>query len=175
MNRKTIFNIHFYLTSFFTPFLFLMAVTGTCYLLGKKGSSTSKLVREGIILSSDKKGQIKNLMNEIDPSYKYEYLKDRGSSIQTRPTTRDYYNLKQVEDGSFQIYKVKPSFLLRLIEVHKGHGPGLLKYFQIILGIGLSLIILSGLMLSIQMRNRVKSFWITSGTGALFLIILFLL
>jgi uncharacterized iron-regulated membrane protein len=177
MKRSTLFNIHFYLSSFFTPFLFLMAITGTFYLNGYKGSVESKLVMEGIQFQTgvDKKEQVAKILNGVDSSYSFEYLKDRGSSIQTRPTTRDYYNFKKSDDGTFKLYKDSPNFLLRIIEVHKGHGPKLLKYLEMFLGVSLFFIVLSGLLMSLQMKARVKQFVITSGIGAAVLLVLFLL
>ena len=177
MKRQTLFNIHFYLSSFFTPFLILIAVTGTFYLNGNKGAAESKLIKEGIQFQAGvaKKEQISKMLKEIDSSYSFEYIKDRGSSIQTRPTTRDYYNFKKKKDGSFSLYKDSPNFLLRIIEVHKGHGPKLLKYLQIVLGLSLFLIVLTGLFMSLQMKARVKQFTITMGAGVLVLLALFLL
>jgi hypothetical protein len=175
MKRQTLFNIHFYLSSFFTPFLFLIAVTGTFYLFGNKGSVESKLVKEGIQFNSSvgKKQQIASLLKEIDSGYTFEYIKDRGSSIQTRPTTRDYYNFKMKDNGTFSLYKDSPNFLLKIIEVHKGHGPKLLKHLQKVLGISLFLIVLTGLIMSLQMKARVKQFALTSGAGLLVLLALF--
>lgn len=176
MKRKTLFNIHFYLSSFFTPFLLVIAFTGVMYLFGEKGSSESNLVREQVLLTDkSKKAQITNILKEVDSSYKFEYLKDRGESIQTRPTTRDYYNFKKNSDGSFSLYKETPNFLLRIIEVHKGHGPKLLKYLQKILGISLILIVFTGLWMSLQMKKRVKEFIVSSLIGLVILTVLFFL
>ena len=121
MSRKLLFNIHFYLSSFFTPFLLLIAITGTFYLFGEKGELKSTLVNDNFTISSDssKKEQISSLLKNIAPDYNFEYLKDRGSSIQTRPTTRDYYNFKKNKDGFCQIKNSKRKkflgFLLLLL------------------------------------------------------------
>jgi len=176
MNRKTLFNIHFYLSSFFTPFLLIIAITGTSYLFGQKGSLESTLIKTKIILTKEnKKEQIQTILSQIDSTYRFEYIKDRGSEIQTRPTTRDYYNLNKDDDGTFSLYKVSPNFLSRIIEVHKGHGPKILKHFQKILGICLILIIISGLWLSMLMKKRVKEYFVSGAIGGLALLLLFLL
>ena len=154
-----------------------MAVTGTLYLFGEKGNVVKTLIKDGISFSSDmtKKQQVTQLLNQIDKDYQFEYLKDRGSSIQTRPTTREFYNLKRAQDGTFSLYKMKPNLLSRIIEVHKGHGPKKLKDLQKILGIGLCLIIITGLIMSLQIQLRVKPFIITSLLGSIVLTILFFL
>lgn len=177
MKRQTLFNIHFYLSSFFTPFLLLMAITGTFYLFGEKGSLDKTLIQEKIILIKDvpKKEQVSKILEKVDQSYRFENVKDRGSSIQTRPSTRDYFNFVKQDDGSFSLYKVQPNFLSRVIEVHKGHGPGLLKNLQKVLGICLTLIIITGFLMSMKIQKRVKSFLATMILGALVLMALFLL
>ena len=124
-------------------------------------------------LDEQKNEQVKKLIKELDANYNYESLKDRGRSIQTRPTTRKYFNFKKNADGTFNIYKAEPNFLLRLIEVHKGHGPKLLKYFQKILGIALIIITITGLLMSLKIKTRVKSFIISMTTGAVVLIGMF--
>ena len=177
MSRKILFNIHFYLSCFFTPFLMLMAITGTSYLFGFKGSSESVLVEKALIFESgqNKEKKVREVLEKIDAEYNFEYLKDRGSSIQTRPTTRAYYNFKKNEQQTFDLYRVSPNFLSRIIEVHKGHGPGLLKYFEKLLGFSLLLIVLSGFFMALKINNRKKSALLTSSLGALALLALFLL
>ncbi|MCK5884159.1 MAG: PepSY domain-containing protein [Bacteriovoracaceae bacterium] len=176
MKRQTIFNIHFYLSIFFAPFLLLIATTGTFYLFGNKGEVESTLIKENVIVtSSNKKEQVSTILKSIDSSYTFEYLKDRGSSIQTRPTTRTYYNFKKISDGKFNLYKNQPNFLLKIIEVHKGHGPRLLNHFQKILGFGLMLIVLSGFFMSLRVKKRLKPLLISMGAGVIVLGALFCL
>lgn len=176
MNRKTLFNIHFYLSSFFTPFLLLIAITGTFYLFGNKGSVNETLVKSNVIIEkANIKEQISKVVKEINSDYSFEYIKDRGSSIETRPTTRNYYNFKKNSDGTFNVYKAEPNFLLRLIEVHKGHGPSLLKYFQKVLGFALIIITITGLLMSLKLKARVKSFLISMSVGGAVLFGMFFL
>ena len=79
MNRQSLFNFHFYLASFFTPFLLLMAFTGTFYLFGNKGKLKETLVRSNVIIQDEQKNeQVKKLVKELDANYNYESLKDRG-------------------------------------------------------------------------------------------------
>lgn len=154
-----------------------MSITGTLYLMGEKGSSKKKIVLEEVRFNkeSSKKMQISKVIKSVNPNYSFEKIKDRGSSIQTRPTTRDFYNFVKQEDGSFSIYEVKPNFLSRVIEVHKGHGPGLLKNLQKVLGVCLTLIIITGFFMSMKIQKRVKSFLVTMGIGTIFLASLFFL
>lgn len=178
MKRKTLFDIHFYFSSFFTPFLILMAVTGTSYLFGYKGSTVSTEIKTGISLASDKeamKKQISDLIKRVDANYRFEALKDRGPSIQTRPSTRDFYNFKKRSDGLFTLYKVRPDILSRLIEVHKGHGPKLLKNLQKLLGVALFFIVITGFLMSLKIKARLKHFLGTISLGTMVLVALFFL
>jgi len=154
-----------------------MAITGSLYLFNEKGAITKTLVQENIVFNQEmtKKEQISKILGKTDKDYRFEYLKDRGSSIQTRPTTRDYFNFVKKSDGSFSLYKQEPNFLSRVIEVHKGHGPGLLKDLQKVLGISLTLIVISGFLMSMKITERIKSFLITMSVGTIILFLLFLL
>jgi hypothetical protein len=154
-----------------------MAITGTSYLFGYKGQVEKTLVQEGIFLpaTSEKNEVIKDLLSDIDQDYSYETLKDRGSAIQTRPTTRQYYEFKKTSSETFSLYKAKPNLLSRIIEVHKGHGPALLKYLEKALGISLFFIVLTGLIMSLMMKPRFRPFLLTSASGAIILLLLFFL
>lgn len=176
MKRQTLFNIHFYLSSFFSPFLLVMALTGTLYLFGEKGSVENTLILEKISFNNalSREKQIKVILKKINQDYSFESIKDRGRVLQTRPTSRKYYSFEKQENGTFHLYKLEPNFLRKVIEVHKGHGPKLLKSMQKALGICLVFIIITGLLMSLKINKRAKSFVISAGLGSIALILLFL-
>jgi len=145
-------------------------------LFGNKGSVNETLVKSNVMVEKEnKKEQISKIVKEINSDYSFESLKDRGSSIQTRPTTRDYFNFKKNSDGTFNVYKAEPNFLLRIIEVHKGHGPALLKYLQKVLGFALIIITITGLLMSLQLKARIKGFLISMSVGGAVLFGMFFL
>ena len=152
-----------------------MAITGTLYLFGEKGSVEKSLVQENINLSSEisKTEQIKTILKKVDQGYRFESVKDRGSVLQTRPTSRDYYSFKKQESGFFNLYKIEPNFLSKVIEVHKGHGPRLLKNMQKTLGISLVFIIFTGFLMSMKIKTRVRPFIISAVLGTTVLAVLF--
>lgn len=147
MKRSLLIKIHLYLSSFFAPFLILMTITGTLYLFSQKGSVNSKRITT---ITTDKISEsiIKEELSKINPTYRFEYTKSYPDKVITRPTTRKYYEFIK-QKSSYEVREVTPSFLKRIIEVHKGHGPKALKWFQKILGICLALIILTGIALSL--------------------------
>lgn len=177
LKRQTLFNIHFYLSAFFTPFLFLMAFTGAGYLFNNKGSVQSTVVKEGVVLemTSSKEEAVAQVLKEIDPGYSFEYVREAGPNMMTRPTTKDYYSFKKQGDGTYAVSKESPDFMYRIVEVHKGHGSSLMKWFEKFLGLSLMLIILSGLLMSLKMKPRVKSFLATAGAGLVLWLVLFLM
>lgn len=67
----------------------------------------------------------------------------------TRPTSRTYYQLKQTSDG-IEVARMEPSLQAAMMELHKGHGPGLFKWLGKLLAVALVFIMLSGLWLGLQ-------------------------
>lgn len=152
MNKSILVKIHLSLSALFAPFLLLIAFTGTSYLLSYKGSVETKLVTE-IQTQNITAEIIKNTLSSIDPSYTFEYTKGSSDKMITRPTTRVSYEFIKKDTG-YEVYKVSPNFLKRIVEVHKGHGPSLLKWLQKILGICLILILITGVMISFKSKKH---------------------
>lgn len=143
-----------------------MAVTGTCYLLGFKGSTQEEIVSSIAVgdetITSD---YVAAYVKKMAPDYSFEYIKQSPGVFYTRPTTRTYYKIKKKGQGSYVVYKVKPSFLASIIEVHKGHGPKLVKLLEKILGFILMLILISGVWLALQLARDRKITLILMGSG----------
>lgn len=166
MKRNTLIKIHLYLSAFFAPVILLMAVSGTSYLLGFKGHSTIEELHsiESVELINDE--FVKNELSKINPGYHYEYLKESGNKTFTRPTTREYYQFTKI-DGNIKIEKISPNFLAKIIEAHKGHGPGYFKTIQKIFGICLILILFSGIWLALTVKRDVKITLVLVGIGSI--------
>ena len=56
--------------------------------------------------------------------FEFEYVKQKGSQLITRPTTRAFYTLDISGDEAVVHYN-EPSLQKRMIELHMGHGPTL--------------------------------------------------
>ena len=178
MNRKLFITIHMYLSAFFAPAVLLVAISGGLYLLGVKGQ-----VEQETIYSSDTTIDVKSSSLDADVtallaeagagSYSYEYVKVSGTKLYTRPTSSDHYIIQPSEDG-VDVIHARPSLQSRMIELHKGHGPGAFKTFQKIFALGLIFIMLSGLWLGISAARLRKSTLLTAATGTVaFVILLF--
>lgn len=153
MSRKTMMTIHLYLAAFFAPILLLMATSGGLYLLDVKGSMEKgdTLVIEGATIadSGDKVAQVKQLLESAGLDSDFEYLKDRGPMMQTRPTSRDHYEIKAMANR-VEITPVSPDLVAAMMELHKGHGPGLFRLLEQLMALGLILTLLSGLIVGLQ-------------------------
>ena len=161
MNRKLFLNIHLYLAAFFLPFLLLMPITGVSYLLGEKGAKISRVeFSTNEVPPQDKTQQkewIKNQFENNKIDFDWEYIKPNGNDLILRPSSKDHY-IVSVQADKTDFIKIEPNLLLKLIELHKGHGPALFKSLEISAGIGLILLTISGIFLSFYSRSLRKKF-----------------
>lgn len=152
--RKMMINIHLVLAALFMPLLLIMPFTGASYLLGFKGDQTKTEAFRipTATLPEDMKEKEQFFRDEFKKQnidFSFEYIKESGKSLIFRPATRIHY-VASVEKDTNEIIvtKVDPTLLLRLIELHKGHGPTMMRGFEAIFGIALILTTLSGLWLA---------------------------
>lgn len=152
MTRKNWIDIHLYISTFFLPLLLLFSITGTLYMLGEKGSESRELVLTFEAPLSKNIDKLQLEINEVLKSQNikpdYEYLKLKGGSIYLRPTSRNHYMIKRGSPN--KLYKVQPSAQKLFMELHKGHGPTLFKYFSILFGFSFLVIVFSGAYLGIS-------------------------
>lgn len=154
MSRKLLIDIHLYLASFFLPFLLLMPITGVSYLLGEKGSAVTTTVFSVSELppAEGKDEWIAAQFAAQGIEFDWEYIKYSGKDMILRPSSRTHFAVIPGElETSFK--KIEPNMLLKLIELHKGHGPGWFKKLEIVFGIGLLLITFSGIWLSLMLKG----------------------
>lgn len=169
--------IHLYLASFLAAPFLLMIVSGGLYLFGIKGSVESTVIHQAagnhIDLASDNvTTEVRALLEELNIEHEFEYLKSSGHQVITRPTSRQYYVIKQ-NNRELTVSRQDPSLQARMIELHKGHGPGLFRTLQKILAVGLLIVILSGLWLGIANRgSRTKSLTALAAGTVLFILLI---
>jgi hypothetical protein len=167
-----------YLSAFFAPAVLLVALSGGLYLVGIKGS-----VEQEIIYSSDTTLDTQSASLDADVielldragvhDYSFEYLKVKGSTIYTRPTSAEHYVINLTAD-SMELIHANPSLQSRMVELHKGHGPTAFKTFQKLFAVGLVFIILSGLWLGISAARLRRSTLTIAGAGLVIFALLLL-
>ncbi len=160
MKRSFLVKAHLVAAAFFAPVLLLMALSGGAYLIGQKGDVVRTPVTLPANTSIDSQSptleaDVRELLRQIDPEFDFEYLKINSTTLITRPTSRVFYEL-DAGAGALAIRKATPNLISRLIELHKGHGPGAFKEFQKFMAAALMFILISGLWLglaSTQLRT----------------------
>ena len=98
MARALLIKLHLYCSAFFAAGIILVAVSGGLYLIGIKGTIEQTLVgtlTTGQQLSQDPSEanvQVALASLGVD-DFEFEYVKQKGSQLITRPTTRAFYTL----------------------------------------------------------------------------------
>ncbi len=172
--------LHLYTAAFLAPMLLLVATSGGLYLIGIKGSvsSSSVIAVPGttLDLSSDTlEADVRALLSAAGVTDGFEYIKQSGSTLTTRPTSRVYYEIRPGDGQSgetVQITRNEPDLQKMMIELHKGHGPLLFKDFQKVLAVGLLFIVISGMWLGVSSTGLRKKSLLTSGLGLLIFVAL---
>ena len=179
MDRKLLITIHMYLAAFLAPAVLLVAISGGLYLTGVKGKVEQETIYSSTTVSIDSESaslhaDVATLLAAAGvASYSFEYVKVKGASLYTRPTSADHYIIKS-SAGGVEVIHARPSLQSRMIELHKGHGPVAFKTFQKIFAVGLVFIILSGLWLGISAARLRRSALLSATAGAVdFTLLLF--
>ena len=128
-----------------------MALSGGLYLIGIKG--TIDQTRIGLagsgeqLLAEPSIEAVQAVLTEVGVTdFEFDYVKQKGSQLITRPTTRPFYTLDvSGNDVVVQYNALTPSLQKKMIELHMGHGPVAYKTYQKIFAAGMLFIILSGL------------------------------
>ncbi|MCZ6830619.1 MAG: PepSY domain-containing protein [Gammaproteobacteria bacterium] len=160
VNRSFFISLHMYLAAFFAPVIFLVCISGGLYLVGIKGSVEQTPVFQSTDYAIDTGAE--GLKAEVDAlltaagvtEYEYEYVKVKGNTLYTRPTSRGHYVINLGE--GVEVIRAEPSLQSAMIELHKGHGPTAYKTFQKLFAVALLLIVSSGLFLGLS-ATRLRS------------------
>lgn len=142
------------------PAFIMVAISGGLYLFGIKGSTENTSIEVGSELSinlgsNNLEEEVRKLITKLDLKIDFEYLKTRESTVTTRPSSREFLELK-VTDNGLQVNRVRPDLQSSLIELHKGHGPTSFRTYQKLVAVCLIFVMLSGLWmgLSNQMMRK---------------------
>lgn len=169
MSRQLFITIHLYLSSFFAAAVLLVATSGGLYLMGNSGETAKSEVATldgGAALSADKSHAAVSATLERAgiADFSFDYVKDRGDTLYTRPTSELHYVLNIAGDA-ITITRAEPNLQRRMMELHMGHGPTSFKTFQKVFAAGMVFIILSGLWLGLSSARLRRNTLISAGTG----------
>ena len=171
MARALLIKLHLYCSAFFAAAIMLVAVSGGLYLIGIKGTieqtPVGTLATGQQLLQDPSKSNVQAALATIGVSdFEFEYVKQKGSQLITRPTTRPFYTLDISGEEAVVRYN-EPSLQKRMIELHMGHGPTAYKAYQQVFAAGMLFIILTGLWLGLSSARLRFSTAVISGAGVI--------
>lgn len=160
--------IHLVIAALFLPLLLMMPVTGSLYILGFKGDQTKvEAFRIQEVPPKDENAQeefFRAKFKEQNLDYDFEYIRGNGKEFTFRPVTNVHY-VAAIEGESLVFSQVNPTLLKRMIELHKGHGPTLMRWFEVAFGVALVLVTLSGMWLALTVPVYRKLTFVSFAIG----------
>ena len=168
--RKYLVLAHLWFAGLMAPAFALHAISGGLYLMDIKGQATTERVAlpagtsldfESETLESD----VRALLQSANIKQEFEYIRNRGTVIQTRPTSRPYLEFANTPQG-LTAKRVKPDTVRAIMELHKGHGPQLFKTYQKFVALFLLGVILGGILVGLLAKayRRQTSIAVVVGT-----------
>lgn len=142
---------HLFAASFMAPAFGLVAITGGLHMVGggEKLNTQPLPLPRGATLDFDSQtldADLRALFGQANIDLDFGYIKARGASkIQTRPTSRPYVEVSQTPNG-LKATMNKPNFQKAMMEIHKGHGPKILRSYHKLAALLLCLVIFSGIL-----------------------------
>jgi len=171
MARALLIKLHLYCSAFFAAAIVLVAVSGGLYLIGIKGTieqmPVGTLATGQQLLLDPSEAKVQAALASLGVSdFEFEYVKQKGSQLITRPTTRPFYTL-DISGEEVVVQYNEPSLQKRMIELHMGHGPTAYKTYQQVFAAGMLFIILTGLWLGLSSARLRFSTAMISGAGVI--------
>ena len=151
--RKFLVLAHLWMAGLMAPAFALHAISGGLYLMNIKGDATTERVSLPTNARLDFKSEtleadVRALLKEANIKYEFEYVRNRGSLIQLRPTSKTYLEFKQTPQG-LSATRVKPNTVRSMMELHKGHGPKLFKSYQKLVALLLLAVVFGGILVGL--------------------------
>lgn len=167
--RRLLILLHLYGAALMAPAFVLVAYTGALHMIGGVESETSQPIAlpagtQIDFKSPTAKDDVKALLKSVNVDHDFEYIKDRGSSAQTRPTSRPYVSFKKTDTG-WTATKQTPNLQKSLMEIHKGHGPKIMRTYHKLVGFTLILIVFGGILIGLLAKAYRKKTIIASIIG----------
>ena len=146
--RRILVSIHLYAAAILAPAFLLVAITGGLYLFDVKGEMVETPVTIPAGTTFDTKSptfeaDVKAFLQMQNLPADFDYIRARGDSFTTRPTSRTHITFEQ-KDGVLTAKKVTPTPLAALLEIHKGHGPALYRTYGVLVGLMLFIVVIGG-------------------------------
>lgn len=177
--RRLLITLHLIFAGIMAPAFLLVAISGGLYLINIKGQTTDSSIAltDGAALdfeSDTLDADVRSLLKRSNIDHSFEYIRNRGSRIELRPTSRTYLSFTQTAEG-LRATKHVPDFQKSMIELHKGHGPQLFKLYQKFVALLLIGVVLGGVLVGLLSKTYRSKTVISLGIGAVIFVVLALI
>lgn len=174
--RRVLINLHLIFAGLMAPAFLLLATSGGLYLMNIKGTTTDTpvpLAADAALdfSSATLDADVRALLAQNNIDHRFEYIRDRGTTIELRPTSRTYLTLSQTPDG-LTATRHNPDLQKSMIELHKGHGPSLFKLYQKFVAIFLIAVVLGGVLVGLLAKAYRGKTLISLAAGTVIFLIL---
>lgn len=154
--RKYFILAHLWLAGLMAPAFALHAISGGLYLMNIKGEAATERVAlpasaELDFKSSSLEADVRALLEDANIKHDFEYVRNRGTLIQLRPTSSTYLEFKQTPQG-LSATRVKPDTVQSMMELHKGHGPQIFKSYQKLVALLLLAVVFGGILVGLMAK-----------------------
>lgn len=152
--RRLLITLHLIFAGLMAPAFLLVAVSGGLYLIGVKGKTIETPValaaNASLDFSSDNlDAEVRTLLANSGIDHDFEYIRNRGTRLDLRPTSRTYLTISQTPGGLVAMQH-KPDLQKSMIELHMGHGPTLFKFYQKFVALFLIGVVLGGVLVGLM-------------------------
>ena len=174
--RRLLITLHLIFAGIMAPAFLLLAVSGGLYLINIKGTTQTSSVPLTANATLDFESptldqEVRTLLSTSGIDHDFEYVRNRGASIELRPTSRTYLSIAQTPEGLSATRHV-PDLQKSMIELHKGHGPKAFKTYQKLVAILLLAVVLGGVLVGLMSQAyRFKTVISLIGGTLLFLVL----
>ena len=173
--RKLLINLHLLGAGFMAPAFCLVAITGGLHMVGGGESVATSPIKLPAGTQVDLKSKtatedVRAILKAANVDVKVEYLRIRGTSFETRPTSRTHVKFKPSPNGLVATLN-KPNFQKAMMEVHKGHGPKVLRTYHKIVALTLFLVIFGGVLIGLLSKAYRGKTLAALGLGTLIYVI----
>jgi len=168
--RRILVTIHLYAAALLAPAFLLVAISGGLYLADVKGKTQETPLALGAdtrfdtsspTFENDVRAFLKARQIDVD----FEYIRTRGDSFTTRPTSRTHVDFEQ-KGGQLTAKLVEPDLLYAMLEIHMGHGPRIYRSYGVLAGLALFIIVIGGLVIGLLSPAYRKPTIISTAAGA---------
>jgi len=169
--RRLLTQIHLYMAGLLAPAFLLVAISGGMDLAGFE----AKVKETPIVLGDDSaldftsaslNADVEKLLDQAGIDLEFEYIRSRGPMAMTRPTSRTFAKFEKTPDGLKATIN-DPNLQYSLMELHKGHGPGIFRTYQIIAAIALFFVVIGGVAVGLLARAYRLPTLISTAIGAI--------